>query len=163
MRIQYLFILLLSCLLMSSCASKTFDTSNIKQHTYKNIQCTVWYHVDDMTLPLLASLEWKNHHDVNPQLGLILLQGKRFAHCISQENSMQCTLDDAMPALSMQKIANYAAQCIMNSCFIYEKNTSEKNMQGWICDSIDETSYTFTKPSTEITIKVKIEEVITWP
>lgn len=164
--IKYLSILISLCLLMMSCTSKTFHTANIKHGKYKNIQFTVWYYEENMTIPLLASLEWKNPSDKNPQLGLVLLQGKRFAQCILQENSMQCILDESLSTLLMQKIANQTAQCIINSCLVYENRVSktyQEDMQGWKLNIIDKKNYSFAQTSSTVEIQVNIEEVITWP
>ncbi len=99
------YVCLLFCLLLTACAAPGFAVYMPSLLTAKNY--TIWYTKEQTTLPLLAGIETQNQ---KTELGLVFLQGRRFAKCSYAQNTLTCSLAPAVQSAHMQELANTIAQ-----------------------------------------------------
>ncbi len=98
------------CFLLLSCANQSYTVSLPAQVNSQSY--TLWYHDAEMTLPLLAGFEQNQDAGEGAQLGLIFLQGKRFAQCTYKNSTLSCNIDPSINSSKMHKIALNIAQII---------------------------------------------------
>ncbi len=114
------YICALCCILLSACTNASYTLHMGTSEAIKEPKAyTIWYEKEDLTLPLLAGLEKVSSQNGQEEarLGLVFLQGKRFAECTYTKEQVQCTLDAALqspifPNTTMQHIADSSAQLL---------------------------------------------------
>ncbi len=107
---QFKYLIYLLCFLIMACSAATYSInipSNIESKSY-----AIWYSDNDIHLPLLGGFEQSISPEQKAQLGLALLQGKRFAQCSYMNNNVKCTLASGLQSTKMQEIANNVGQII---------------------------------------------------
>ncbi len=104
---KYNYLLLFICFAITACSTTHYFISLPAQVQAKSY--TIWYSDENTTLPLLGGLEQSpSSHSAEAgevKLGLVLLQGKRFAQCNYVDNDVTCILDLGIQSSKMQKIA----------------------------------------------------------
>ncbi len=110
---KYNYIIFFICLLLVACGTQSYSINmptNIKPRAY-----TIWYSDEEINLALLAGLEQESAPTQEVKLGLVLLQGKRFAQCTYINNDIQCKLALNVPSAKMQSIVHDIAQIIAHN------------------------------------------------
>ncbi len=106
-------IILISCLICALCSAcsvaRNYPVSLPREISSKAY--TIWYTQDGTDIPFLAGLE-QNLASHEIQLGLVFLQGKRFAKCTYNNKSLTCALEQGIPSFSMQQVADNSALMI---------------------------------------------------
>ncbi len=161
----------LCCMLLSACASATYPLYMGTSDAIKEAKAyAIWYKKEDLTLPLLAGLEKiappkntgtaeETSQESIAKLGLVFLQGKRFAECTYTKKQVQCTLDAALespvfPNTTMQYIADTSARLLAH--ILTSQNTLPEE---WLYiknpDGAANGSYTFTNIHDKSSLHIK--------
>ncbi len=110
---KYNYLILLFCILLAACATSNYAINIPSEFTSKSY--TIWYSDDDINLPLLGGLEHTTKASQEAKLGLVFLQGKRFAECNYANDALTCNLSSGLQSTKMQTLAENIAQIIAHT------------------------------------------------
>lgn len=135
----------------------------------KFLPCTIRFTQGKTELLLMGALEFSvaNKDTAQPaQLGLALIQGKRFAHCSYDGAHVLCTLTPQLQSRQTQYIAEISAQCVAALLRFYAHPKAENIWQelprAWGYAGAEKTRHRFTNSLQNATLSIDILEETAW-